>query len=74
MLLDDVTPGEAVSAGERARAAISAVALPIAEPITVSIGVSIGAAEHLGDTIKRADAALYDAKAAGRDRVTFATS
>ncbi len=72
VLLNDVTPGEAVSAGERARAAISAIQLPIRERITVSIGVSIGAAEHIGDTIKRADAALYDAKAAGRDRVTFA--
>ena len=74
VLLNDVTPGEAVSAGERARAAISAIVLSIDERITVSIGVSIGPAEHLGDTIKRADGALYDAKAAGRDRVTFATS
>ena len=74
VLLNDVTPGEAVSAGERARAAVSAVALPIPEPVTVSIGVSIGSAEHLGDTIKRADGALHDAKAAGRDRVNFAAS
>ncbi len=73
VLLNDVTPGEAVSAGERARAAISAIVLPIPERITVSIGVSIGPAEQLGETIKRADAALYDAKSAGRDRVTFAS-
>ena len=51
----NVTPGEAVSAGERARAAISAIVLSIDERITVSIGgVEFGPA---GGTPRRHDQA-----------------
>ena len=39
-------------------------------PVTISIGVtSIAADEDLDDVIHRADAAMYEAKAAGRDQV-----
>ncbi len=47
--------------------------LPIGLPITISIGlVAHCAGETPQDTLRRADAALYQAKAEGRDRVVVA--
>jgi diguanylate cyclase (GGDEF)-like protein len=65
---------------ERLRGAVRALegaALPAAltQPVTVSIGVA-SAPQHAADAaalLKAADAALYDAKRAGRDRVGLAT-
>lgn len=47
--------------------------LPIGLPISVSIGLAVHRyGESSGDTLRRADAALYQAKAEGRDRVVVA--
>lgn len=70
----------AVTVAERLRSAVSNVqlaarapGLPARERVTVSIGVSClkEADESLDDLLRRADAALYEAKEAGRDRVAF---
>lgn len=47
--------------------ALGAVEWPV--PVTVSMGVSAwsGATDAVGDLVRRADAALYLAKAEGRD-------
>lgn len=60
----------ALRLGERLRAALAATAFPTAEPITLSGGV----AEYLHDEdagawVARADRALYQAKAGGRNQV-----
>ncbi|WP_313169264.1 sensor domain-containing diguanylate cyclase [Stenotrophomonas sp.] len=47
--------------------------LPIGLPISISIGLAVHrSGETPGDTLRRADAALYQAKAEGRDRVVVA--
>ncbi len=65
-------------AGERLRRAVSEVRLSapagattLGERATVSVGVAslVDADRVLADLLKRADAALYEAKQAGRDRV-----
>lgn len=70
----------AISSGiaERLRTAIRDMAKPAdgddePEPITVSIGVAqLNTADDAEAWIRRADAALYEAKAAGRDRIAGA--
>jgi len=74
VLLPDSSEEQALQAGERIRAAIQAIELPIPERITVSIGVSIGPTSEINETIERADTALYDAKQNGRNRVALARS
>jgi diguanylate cyclase (GGDEF)-like protein len=60
---------DAVAIAERIRAGLQAHATPEL-PLTVSIGVAIHRpGEALDDLVRRADAALYRAKDAGRDRV-----
>ena len=65
------------SAAERLRTAVTADAVEAPDgehlpPITISIGVAvIQSAESAQDFFSRADAALYRAKAGGRDRVEF---
>ena len=70
------TSAEAGIAAERVRAAFAAATLDSQSdrvPATVSIGVASGPANAAIDLlIARADAALYRAKADGRDRVEFA--
>ncbi len=67
---------DAVRVGERIRKAIrDQVFTP--DSVEVRLAVSVGAAEHLpGETpksfVRRADQAMYQAKAAGGDRVTLA--
>ncbi len=69
----DADPGDAAGVCERIRAAIERHAEDGAPTVTVSIGLAHAAA---GDTAKslleRADAALYRAKAEGRNRVSAA--
>ena len=62
-LLPHAEAAQAVAAAERLRLAFTATGA------TVSIGVaSLRPGEDLEDLLRRADAALYDAKRAGRDR------
>ncbi|GHD71161.1 diguanylate cyclase [Vogesella fluminis] len=78
-ILPDTPAGEALVVAKRLRNAIAA--LPIAHqdhtiPITVSIGIASlsPACRELGELIRRADLALYQAKAKGRNRVCVAES
>ncbi|MGE4526964.1 MAG: GGDEF domain-containing protein [Rhodospirillaceae bacterium] len=68
-LLPDCPLPRAMEAAERLRAALAAA--PSAPPVTVSIGVAADTTANatLADLRRRADAALYAAKAYGRDRV-----
>lgn len=72
-LLPDIGLQDALRVAERIRAAVAEPALD--EPTgTVSIGVAPRiAGEPVADWIRRADAALYRAKAGGRDRIELAS-
>lgn len=77
IVMADTTPESAAVAAERLRALLAATPLQIegsSVPITVSIGLAVGALGETGATplLRRADAALYRAKAGGRDRVCLA--
>ncbi len=76
LLLRETTPEEAVAVAERVRAAVRAAAMPHpASPhgiLTISVGVAPGPGD-VGTLLDRADAALYQAKHAGRDQVVVAT-
>jgi diguanylate cyclase (GGDEF)-like protein len=75
-VLRDATPEEAESVAERVRATVAAAALPhpdgLGGIVTVSVGVAAGAGEP-SELLADADAALYQAKRAGRDRVALAS-
>ncbi|HWH15187.1 MAG TPA: GGDEF domain-containing protein [Miltoncostaeaceae bacterium] len=72
-----IVPGDAAEArdaAERIRAAVAQVRIEVAPGAEAAITLSAGVAEHVpGETVeallRRADAALYAAKDAGRDRV-----
>jgi len=72
VLLPQATKDDAIEAAQRVRTAISSFTTENVGVVTVSIGV---ASEHSLDNknklIKRADVALYQAKANGRNRVEF---
>jgi diguanylate cyclase (GGDEF)-like protein len=64
----------ATAVAERLRRNVAGVDLRrvrITQPVTVSVGVAVAErpGEELGTLIERADAALFRAKAAGRDRI-----
>ncbi|WP_432524391.1 diguanylate cyclase [Kineococcus sp. SYSU DK006] len=73
-------PGEAVGTAERARRAVAGARADGLPPVTVSLGVAVSGPLEAGadplavldDLLARADAALYRAKATGRDRVHVA--
>jgi diguanylate cyclase (GGDEF)-like protein len=70
------SPEIAGTIAERLRSGIEAEPIPTRSgplPITVSVGVSQLVADdrEIGDVLGRADTALYQAKAAGRNRVTI---
>lgn len=76
VLMPDMAPHNALGVAERIRSLLREpckVALP---PCTVSIGVACQASmeEELEHVLSRADAALYLAKANGRDRIELDTS
>jgi diguanylate cyclase (GGDEF)-like protein len=68
LLLLDCDPDIATEVTERLRASVS-------DNWTCSAGIAVGRpGESAEDTIARADVALYEAKAAGRDRTHFASA
>jgi diguanylate cyclase (GGDEF)-like protein len=75
LLLPGAGAREAAAAAERVRAAVEAAAIPhpsgIGGVLTVSMGVASGTVGY-GELLARADAALYDAKRGGRNRVVLA--
>ena len=74
IVLPGVGSDDGRDVAERLRAAVEQVR-PAGIPITISIGVSAARGEHVDyDTLfKAADEALYEAKRAGRNRVTAAS-
>jgi len=76
LVLRNVTCPEAVAVAERVRAAVQRAAFPHPDAATGVLTVSVGVAAGSGDTgtlLARADAALYEAKRMGRNRVIAAT-
>jgi diguanylate cyclase (GGDEF)-like protein len=70
LIFPGTSPADARAIAERLRRAIASRAWPDGLQVTGSFGVSKAAAgEYLVDGIKRADEAMYLAKANGRDRV-----
>jgi len=67
-LLPESSVGHALRAAERARAVVAASALPDVAPVTLSAGVAaLADARGASELVAQADAALYWAKAHGRD-------
>ncbi len=76
VLLPGATAEAAVVVAERARAAVESAHIPGMENqpegrVTISIGVSDSAWGTPADLVERADAALYEAKRSGRNRVNL---
>lgn len=77
-ILPGAEPADALRVGERMRAAVDALALASPAPagrVTVSVGVATTAHPDAADAasfLQAADAALYAAKRAGRNRVAVA--
>ena len=71
LLLPESSLEDAITIAQRIRAAISRVAVPeVTRQITISLGISTwGHGDTLGALVGRADAALYQAKKRGRNRV-----
>lgn len=77
VLLDNIDAQNALLAGERLRGCVEAHPYRqggIELPITVSIGIALrdDGDDHFDRLLSRADAALYQAKAGGRNRVMLA--
>ena len=74
ILLPNTTLDSAAEIAERLRRRVSAAAISVTEVTRISVSASFGVAPHIpGDScetlLARADACLYRAKKAGRDRV-----
>jgi diguanylate cyclase (GGDEF)-like protein/PAS domain S-box-containing protein len=76
LVLPDTDADAAMVAAERMRAALAATEVSASGTtirFTASIGVALPLTENSGELLRRADLALYAAKAAGRNRVVLAT-
>jgi diguanylate cyclase (GGDEF)-like protein len=76
LVLRDLEEAEAVAAAERIRQAVLKAAIPHPDGIDGRVSITIGVAGGDGDSsemLARADAALYDGKHAGRNRVVPAS-
>jgi diguanylate cyclase (GGDEF)-like protein/PAS domain S-box-containing protein len=71
VLLPESTLAEAMTIAQRVRTAISGVVVPeLKRQITISLGIATwGHGDTMGALVGRADAALYQAKKRGRNRV-----
>jgi diguanylate cyclase (GGDEF)-like protein/PAS domain S-box-containing protein len=68
LLLPETGATGAARAAEGLRRAVAEHAFPGEEPVTISLGLAeLTPGESQNDLVRRADAALYDAKAAGRN-------
>jgi diguanylate cyclase (GGDEF)-like protein len=72
VLLPDASRSEALAVAERIRAVVESKPLD-ALAVTVSVGVSWAEEPDSGRLLESADAALYDAKRAGRNQVVAST-
>jgi diguanylate cyclase (GGDEF)-like protein len=76
LLLPETSADKAITAAEKLRAKVAACEFPgVARPVTVSVGIA-SCPQHgrtRDELIKSADAALYSAKQAGRNRVVSAS-
>jgi diguanylate cyclase (GGDEF)-like protein/hemerythrin-like metal-binding protein/PAS domain S-box-containing protein len=73
VLTPGVSAAAAVRLGDRIREDLAAAPPDVPAPVTLSAGVAqLDPLETLEQWLKRADRALYQAKAAGRDRVELA--
>jgi len=71
VILDDVAMAHALSFADRIRHLVTVSAHPVAGSVTVSAGIALcSPGEAVADTFRAADAALYSAKSAGRNRVS----
>jgi diguanylate cyclase (GGDEF)-like protein len=78
LLTETEVPG-AIAVAERLRAAVNAAPLELSEGLRLPVSASFGVAQHRAgeqpsELLRRADAALYRAKAAGKNRVDAAAA
>ena len=74
ILLRGANVDEALRVAERIRRSTAELVVPVSGNVTVSVGVAIGVAADVMRTLGQADAALYDAKRDGRNRVVLAAA
>ena len=73
VLLPGSNVDEAMRVAERIRRCTADLAVPVGGNVTVSVGVAIGVAADVMRTLGEADAALFEAKRGGRNRVFLAS-
>lgn len=74
LVLPQTALAQALACAERIRVALAAEPIaPLGEPVTATFGAAqMGAGESTASLLKRADQALYEGKASGRNRVRAA--